>query len=531
MSERHDELLIRGGTLVDGSGAPGRRADVLVRGDRIAAVELLPDYEAPRVIDATGMAVAPGFIDTHVHTDMTLLDDPIHECFLRQGVTTVIMGQDGLSYAPLGRDNLAMFRRYLAGLNGDAQSPARWQSVAEYRSVFDRKASLNTAYAFPHAAVRLETVGFRDVPLEEHSLARACAMLEKGFEEGAVAFSTGLSYFPNTYGDTREHILLCEVAAAAGRPYVTHIRSVFSPPERDWLRAGLEEAMDIGRGSGAAVHVSHFGPKPWRRPYAQLLEPVDRAEREGIDVTLELYPYPSGNTFLLIYLPPWAHEGGPDALLELIRSGRRRAELVREIEDNTIPPYGMRIAYLRSAANQRLLGMSIDEIAAERGVAVGEAILQLLDEEELVVGGRESPPAVEGLWERYDDELMTLLARHDYMVGSDGIPVATFPHPRTYGTFPRILRVARESGRLSLEQVIHRMTERPAKRFGLRHRGILRSGAYADVVVFDANEVRDHATYDDPIRHSSGIEHLLVNGELVLDGGRTTGALAGRAVP
>jgi N-acyl-D-amino-acid deacylase len=481
-------------------------------------------------VDAAGLVASPGFIDTHVHTDMTLLDDPVHECFLRQGVTTVIMGQDGLSYAPLSPHNLAMFRQYLAGLNGNAQNPVSWQSVAEFRSRFDRSVSLNTAYCFPHAALRLETVGFRDIPLDEESMKRARCMLERGFSEGAVGFSTGLSYFPNTYGDTDEHVLLCEVAAEAGRPYVTHIRSVFDPPEGDWLKAGLEEAMEIGRRSGAAVHVSHFGPKPWRCRQDELLSPVDRAEAEGVDVSLELYPYPAGNTYALIYLPPWAHEGGPDALLELIRSGRRRQELVAGIENNSIPPYGMQVAYLRSQANQRLLGARIDDVAEERGVSVGEAILQLLDEENLVVGGREALPQFESLWSRYNDELMTILQRDDYMIGSDGIPVATFPHPRTYGTFPRVIRLARESGRLSLEQGVHLMTERPAKRFGLSDRGVLRKGAFADIVLFDPERITDHATYEDPKQMSTGVERVIVNGETVLEGAVPTRALAGRAV-
>lgn len=526
------DVLIRNATLIDGTGTPRRQGDLLITNDRIAAIGDLQGASAQRIIDAKRRILAPGFIDTHVHTDMTLLDEPIHACFLHQGVTTVIQGQDGLSYAPLGAENLAMFRRYLAGLNGNARNPVRWESVAEYRATFEQTVSLNTAYCWPHAAARLETVGFRNVPLEEDQLKRAQRLLERGFTEGAVGFSTGLSYFPNTYGDTDELVALCDVAAAAGKPYVTHIRSVFEPPVTDWIQAGLEEAMEIGRRSGAAVHVSHFGPKPWRyHSPAELLAPVERARAEGVEVTLEVYPYPSGNTYLLIYLPPWAHEGGPDALLERIRSGYARDKLVQEIEANSIPPYGMQIAYLGSGADTNLLAQRIDDLAERWQVPVGEAILRLLERELLVVGGREGLPHLPDLWTRFRDDLMTILTRGDYMIGSDGIPVADFPHPRTYGSFPRVLRFVRDTGRLALERAIQLMTELPARTFGLPDRGHIRKGAYADLVLFDPATITDHATYEQPAVLSTGIDDVWVNGVAVIEQGRVTGATPGRAVP
>jgi N-acyl-D-amino-acid deacylase len=525
-----DTLILRA-RIVDGTGGPSRVGDVLIDGGRIAAVGDLAGAASARTIAAAGRVLAPGFIDTHVHTDMTLLDDPVHECFLRQGVTTVIQGQDGLSYAPLGAANLAMFRRYLAGLNGDARNPVSWESVASYRAAFDRTVALNTAFCLPHAALRLETVGFRDVPLGPDALARARRLLEVGFAEGAVALSTGLSYFPGTYADTDELVALGEVAAAAGRPYVTHIRSVYHPP-RDWLRAGLEEALEIGRRSGVAVHVSHFGPKPWRvATPSDLLAPVDRAQAEGVAVTLEVYPYPSGNTYLLIYLPPWAHEGGPDAILDLIRSGRQRARLVEAIESNSIPPFGTEVSYLASGNDPAIVGRTLDELAAGWGVSVGEAVLRLLDREDLAVGGREALPRLHDLWTRYRDDLMTILARGDYTVGSDGIPVAQHPHPRTYGTFPRVLRLARESGALSLERAVQAMTDLPARTFGLSDRGQLREGAYADLVLFDPDAFIDHATYDRPARLATGVDYLWVNGSAVIDDGRITPARPGRAIP
>lgn len=525
------DILIRNATIVDGTGAGRFQGDILIQDDRIAAVGDARGARAATTIDAHGLVAAPGFIDTHTHTDMTLLDDPVHDSFLQQGVTTVIMGQDGLSYAPLSHENQLMFRRYLKGLNGDAAKEVTWESVAQFRALFDGTVSMNTAYPIPHAALRLQTVGFDDVPLTGDHLKRAQRLMERGFEEGAAGFSTGLSYFPNTYGDTDELVALCQVAAAADRPYITHLRSVFEDRPADWIQAGLEEGMEIGRRSGVAVHVSHFGPKPWRYPTVQaLLAPVDRAQAQGVSVTLEVYPYPAGNSFLLIHLPPWAHVGGPDAILELIRSGRQRDRLVEEIEGNTIPPFGSQVAYIGGAANQHLLGRRLDDIADERGVSVGEAVLQLLDEADLAVGGREAVPQVPDVWERYRAQLMQLLARGDYMIGSDGIPAADFPHPRTFGAFPRVVRFARETGALSLEQVVHLMTQLPATTFRLADRGVIRQGAFADLVLFGPDELTDHATYEHPARLSTGVQHLIVNGRSVISGGRLTGRLPGRAV-
>jgi N-acyl-D-amino-acid deacylase len=524
--------LIRGAAVLDGGGAPARRADLLVRDDRIADVGLWERVTADAVVDATGLAVAPGFIDTHVHGDLHLFADPIYACGLRQGVTTVILGQDGLSYAPLGAANLDLFRRYLVGLNGNPELGDLWSSVADYRRRLDGRAAVNTAYALPHAAIRLETVGFRDVPLDDAMLRRARALLERGFAEGAVAFSTGLSYFPKAYADTREMIALCRVAAEARRPYVTHLRTVFDTPPPDWLLAGLTEALDIGRESGVAVHVSHFGPKPWRYESPDvLLAPVDRAKAEGVDVTLELYPYPSGNTFALIYLPPWAHEGGPDALLRRIRSGERRAELVAGIERNTIRPHGATLAHLPGGRNRRYLGRTIEEVARDRNVSVGEAVLQLLDEEELAVGCRDAVPPPDDGWARFDAELMQLLGRGDYTIGSDAIPAAEFPHPRTYGAFPRVLRVGRQSGRLSPPRLVHLMTALPAARFGLEGRGRIAAGAFADLVLFDPARVADRSTYADPKRDPVGVRDVMVNGEWALRDGEPTGRRPGRSVP
>lgn len=528
------DILIKNGTVIDGTGRPGRRADVGINGDRIAAVGDLsgPDVTAGTVIDAAGKVVCPGFIDTHVHSDLMLLADPVHEAALRQGVTTEILGQDGLSYAPLSAENLRAYRRYLAGLNGNPDLPYTWSTVAEFRACFDRTVAVNTAYLVPHGAVRLEAVGFRDVPLVGEALERARRLLAQSLEAGAVGFSTGLSYYPCSWADTEELVELGKVAARYDRPYVTHLRTVFRGEPFD----PVEEALEVGRRAGVKVHFSHFRTGPLTAGQVErLLAPIDRAKAEGVDCTLETYPYPTGSSQGVMFLPPWAHDGGPDALLARLRDPEARRRLAREID----------YAYLGSARgargwhelvfsylpkNSELVGLTFAEAARRRGQEVPELLCDLLLEEEFRVGFWGLPPEPE-VWAQIDRDIMALLSRPDYMVGSDAIWVGQRPHPRAYGCFARILGPLRRRFGVPLELLINRMTAVPAARFGLTGRGVLAPGKFADVVVFDPEAITDTSTYEDPRRPAVGVGWVLVNGQPALAGGKPTGILAGRAVP
>ncbi len=524
------DVIVTGGTVVDGTGAPGYRADVGVEGDRIAAIGDLTSADARRVVDATGLVVAPGFIDTHAHSDGVLLVDPQHANGLRQGITTEILGQDGLSYAPMSADNYRAYRRYLAGILGEPPEDLDMSSVAAFRSHYDGKVSINTAYNIAHGAVRLETVGFEDKPLRGEPLRKALDLVRQGMEEGAVGFATGMSYHPNAWSDTDELVAICEVVAEYGGVYTTHLRDVNT--ERGFGGGGVPEALEIGRRSGVKVHFSHYRTQASNAGQVdEQMELIDRAKSEGVDCTLELYPYPTGSSFPLSFLPSDFHEGGLDEIMRRLRDGRRRPRLVRELESN--PNRTLRDAVLTyMKVNKDLEGMSLPDVAAMRGGGLGETLVELLIEEEGQICYRGAPPDSVRVWEQVSQDAMEFLSRPDYMVGSDAIPIGSMPHPRAYGCFPRFLgRLRRKFPIISLEQTVQRMTENAARRFGITDRGRIAQGGFADIVVFDSERVIDNATYDDPVQFPAGIPYVLVNGQVAVDSERCTGALAGRAVP
>ena len=524
------DIVITGGTVVDGTGAPGFRADVGIGGERIEAIGDLSGAGARRVVKATGLTVSPGFIDSHVHSDAALLVDPQHAAGLRQGITTEILGQDGLSYAPLSAENYRVYRRYLGGILGDPPEDLDMSSVASFRSHYHKKTAVNTAYLVAHGAIRLETLGFRDVPLVGDALKQAQRLIREGIEQGAVGFATGMSYHPNAWSDTDEMVALCEAAHEAGGVYVTHLRDVNT--DRAFGGGGIPEALEIGRRSGIPVHFSHHRTAPAQAGrVAEQLELIDKAKAEGVDCTLELYPYPTGSSFALSNLPSYAHEGGPDEIVRRLRDPVERRKIAEYIDQSTRrSPKELVLSYL--PRNQRLEGMSLQEIAQGRGMSNGEALCDLLLEEDLQVGFWATPPDSVAVWRQLSRDTLEFLSRPDYMVGSDSIHVGSMPHPRAYGAFPRFLgRLRREFGVLTLGQMVQRMADNPARRFGLTHRGRIQSGYFADIVVFDADRITDNATYDDPMQFPTGIPFVLVNGQVAVDHERCTGVLAGQAVP
>ena len=312
------DVIILGGSVVDGTGVAAYRADVGIGGETIREIGDLSQAEARRVINAAGLTVAPGFIDTHAHSDGVLLTDPQHADGLRQGITTEILGQDGLSYAPLSPENYRMNRRYLAGLLGEPPEDLDMSSVAAFRSHYHKKTAINTAYCIAHGAIRLECVGFYDKPLVGDALEKAKRLIREGMEQGAVGLATGMSYFPNAWSDTDELIELCKVVAEYGGVYVTHLRDVNT--ERGFGGGDVPEALEIGRRSGVKVHFSHYRTQPDNAgQVAERVRLIDEAKAEGVDCTLELYPYPTGSSYPIRYLPSEVNDGGPDALLERLR--------------------------------------------------------------------------------------------------------------------------------------------------------------------------------------------------------------------
>ncbi len=514
------DLMIRGGRIIDGSGSSGYSGDVGIQGDHIAAIGKLDPSQADRIIDAGGLVVCPGFIDMHTHSDIMLLANPRHEVKVMQGVTTDLLGLDGLSYAPLSPDNLRMMRQYLSGLNGTPNIAWAWNSVAEFLARFDQKVAINVAYLVPHNALRLETMGFVDRTATAAELTKMQALMAQGLQEGAVGFSTGLDYFPCRYADEAELVKICEVVAEHDGVSVWHVR------KNDLgLIESIKEVIRVAEKTGVKAHISHFSvsfPNNEGKS-VEMLALVDEARARGIDLTFDSYPYIAQSTLLLVFLPRWAHEGGPEAILERLSQAETREKIVTEIRALNVPWDKVVLTCVPSEKNRIYVGKTILEAAGMAGREVVEFACDLLLEEELAVGhlsllGNEA-------------DMQRIMKHPGHTAGSDGILVGDRPNPRAWGTFPRfIARYSRKLGVLKLEEVIRHMTSAAAQRLGFNDRGLVKEDFAADLVVFNPETIKDTATFEAPKQYPVGIDYVLVNGAVVVEKGKHTGALKGRAL-
>ena len=512
------DLFLRNGRIIDGTGQTWFRGGVGITGDSVTVVRSgEADVEAGRVIDVGGSVICPGFIDMHSHSDLVLLSNPQHEVKLRQGVTTELMGMDGLSYAPSSPEKLEQLLYYLAAVNGMPPADVRWGSVREYLDLFDNRVSCNVAFMAPHAAIRVEAMGWEDRLPTGPELAHMRQLARQAMQDGAFGFATGLTYPPGAYSDTNELVAVSEAIADLGGMYMTHARYSLG----DRLLDPFREAIEIGRRAGVPVHISHYH-NPVDGMGERMVGLVDEGRNTGVDVTFDQYPYAAASTVLHSLLPYWVHSGGPSALM-----GRIRQQAVRdEIGDAVEPMWGLTLdhyIFSNVPGNKEWEGRSLGDLARYQGKRMVDAICDMLIEEDLEVSfvARTGNP----------DNIRAIVRHPAQMVGSDGIMTGDMPNPRTYGTFPYILgQFCREEGLFRLEDAVRKMTSAPAQRLGLQDRGILRDGMKADVVVFDPDTVRANATFDEPKQYPDGISHVLVNGQLVVDNGAHTGALPGRSL-
>jgi N-acyl-D-amino-acid deacylase len=426
------DLLFRNARIVDGSGAPWYRADLAVVGDRIAAIGKLEAADAGRTFDCGDAVLAPGFIDMHVHSDLELLVHPRHEPKIFQGVTTDLLGQDGLSYAPISRDKLPLLRHFLAGLNGDPDIDWDWSSVAEYLARFDRRVSPNVAYLIPLCAVRVEAMGFEPRPATAAELQRMRDLIDEGMRDGAVGLSTGLTYPVNAWADTNELVELCKVVARHGGIYVTHMRYTLG----DGLHEPIEEAIEIGERAGLPTHISHFkGARSGVHDVAGALALVDGARARGLDVTLDAYQYNAGSTMLQASLPMWVHEGGPDRVLERLADRGVRQRVRSELSSHPPSWSDYTVASVASVAsdkNRACEGRLVSDLIAESGKDAVDWLCDLLLEEDLRISCRQADGQSE-------DDIIPVLQHPAQMIGSDGLHLGSAVHRRTYGTFARVL--------------------------------------------------------------------------------------------
>jgi N-acyl-D-amino-acid deacylase len=517
------DVLIHGGRVIDGTGNPWFRADVGIRGDRIAAVGALGDAPARLRLDVAGKVVAPGFIDAHVHGDLALLSDPLHEPAVRQGVTTYILGQDGVAMAPASAQTLAYMCRYTAGFSGGRDwlaghgGPA-WSSMAEYLACFDGRCAVNVACLVPNGNVRHEVLGLDTRPPTPRELDRMAALVAEAMEQGAIGLSSGLDYIPSRYAAEEELTALCRAIAPLGGVYVTHMRR-YDPAG---VLGSMDEVSRIGRDAGVAVHISHFNSR------ADLVVPkLDDIRSAGVDMTFDLYCYLAGSTILgMVALPPWVQEGGLDATLGRLADPAVRERLRREwFAQPGRPLEAVRLSYIAAPEYREHEGRALGEAARQAGAAVGDFVCDVLVASGMAVG------CVAPHLERGPADLAALMRHPAMMGGSDGIYTGSRPHPRGWGCFARYLGPhVRDERTWSLETAVERLAAHPARRFGLRDRGLLVPGFAADVVVFDPTTVGDRSTYEDGRQLAVGMEHVLVNGKAVLQAGRRTAALPGRGL-
>ena len=523
-------LLVRGGTVVDGTGAPARRADVLVRDGRIAAVA--PDLtivDGAAVLDAGGLHVAPGFIDTHSHSDLRVLVEPDLPMKVMQGITLDVLGQDGISVAPVRDEDVGAIKKQLAGLLGDPDVPRDWRSVADYLGLLDRGAGLNLSYLVPHGAVRAGAMGLGARKPDAAELERMVALTARAMDEGALGLSTGLIYPPCCYADTDELVALCTAVARKNGVFVVHMRS-----ESDHILAALDEMIDVGRRSGVHVHISHFkiaGRDNWPHVGA-MLDRVRAAQESGVRLTADQYPYVAGSTMFGAILPPWAHDGGSEETLRRLAAPEERARMRAAMEKpgpndwdsfwQLTGPSGIVIADVPSGRRPEVMGKSVAEAADAAHKDPIEFAFDLLSSERM---------GVSMISFSQSEEVVARVMKEPYVnVCTDGL-LGGRPHPRAYGTYPRILgRYVREQNVLSLEEAVRKMTSQAAEAMHLSDRGRIAAGQAGDLVVFDAAAVIDRATFADPLQTSAGIEHVVVAGVPVVAAGRPTGARPGRAV-
>jgi dihydroorotase/N-acyl-D-amino-acid deacylase len=522
------DILIKGATIVDGTGAKTWVGDAAIAGDRFAALDRHIPGVARRVIVADGYMLAPGFIDIHCHSDFSLFDHPDADIKLRQGVTLEVLGNCGTSLAPLDEISRTLIP---AESDSDIQSwehPLDWSSYGRYaRTLESSGLAINVTGLVGHGTLRLTAMGPSDGTPTSDQMARMKSLLSQSMDEGAAGLSTGLIYAPGCFADTRELIELAGVAGRKGGYYASHIRN-----EADNIIPAIEEVIRIGREAQIPVHVSHLkiaGKKNWALRET-VVEKLTAARLEGIDITCDVYPYFHSSTTILALLPPWSLEGGMASLMSRLKAPRQRERIIGGITDgiagweNMVLHTGLDkivVSSVQSTQHKSLVGKSIAQIARE---AQRDPIQMVLDLVEAENG------AASIITESMNEENMVCFLSLPFaMVGSDGSPNQGRPHPRLYGTFPRVIRrMVRELGALSIETAVHKMSGLTARRLGLKETGILRKGFKANAVLFDPLTFGDTATYDHPRRFTRGLLATIVNGEIVIDGEKHTGAMPGR---
>jgi N-acyl-D-amino-acid deacylase len=530
---RDYEVIVRGGTVYDGSGAAPLVADVAIAGDTIAAIGDLSEASARTEIDATGLAVSPGFINMLSWATESLIEDGKSQSDIRQGVTLEVFGE-GESGGPLNED----MKREAVERQGDIKFDIEWTTLGEYLEyLVDRGIATNVASFVGATTVRIHELGHEDRPPTDEELERMRGLVRQGMEEGALGVGSSLIYAPAFYADTPELIELSKVAAEFGGMYISHMRS-----EGNRLLEAVDELVTIAREANIPAEIYHLkagGEGNWPK-MDRVIERVEAARSQGLHITADMYTYPAGATGLDAAMPPWVQEGGHDAWAARLKDPSIRQRVSHEMSTptdewenlylNTGSPEKVLLVGFKQDSLKYLTGKTLAEVAAMRGTSPEETAMDLVIADDSRVGTVYFLMSEENIKKQIRQPWVSFGSDAESLA-PEGAFLGSNPHPRGYGNFARLLgRYVREEGIISVEEAVRRLTSLPAENLKIRRRGALRTGHFADVVVFDPETIRDHATFEEPHQYATGVVHVFVNGMQVLRDGEHTGALPGRVV-
>lgn len=523
-------FTIRGASIIDGSGSAATADDVIVVQGQIAELgKVIKGGERGKIIDGSGLTLSPGFIDMHAHSDLAVLSDPEHLSKVTQGVTLEVVGQDGLSYVPSDDHVMEVMRDQLYGWNADpAGIDWKFRSVKDYLSLVDQGAAVNVAYLIPHGNVRMMACGNEPGDATPKQLAHQIALVEEGMQQGAVGLSGGLTYVPAMYASDEEISKLCAVVAKHDGYYAPHHRN---------YGAGFMDAIDacieIALSSKCALHLTHchMSHLNFHDKVDELFEKFAKAENRGVDLSLDSYPYLAGSTYLHALMPSWSAAGKKADLHARIMNPVDRARIIDNLnvtgsdgnQGGIVNWPSIVIAGVTKDEHLGYVGQRLIEIAAYEGKTPVDFYLDLISAEDFKVSCI--------LHSGYEPNVRAIMQHPKHMVGTDGILTGNRPHPRAYGTFARYLGVyVRETGVLTIEGAINRMTGRPARRLRLKNRGLIKAGYIADLTLFDAATIKDQSTYEEPRLPAIGFESVWVAGIPTLSSGKRTSSIPGRAI-
>ena len=525
------DTIIKNARIIDGTASPPFEADLAIKGQKIADIGQLGHSDSAHIIDAKGYSVSPGFIDMHSHADFSLPILPTADSLVHQGITTVVIGQCGLSPAPLVEKSRTQVISAISGFFGNLAKSIPWNEWASLEDYLHFLAlqgcSLNVIPLVGQGTIRAAVMGFGKGRANARQMAQMQDLVVEAMHQGAIGISTGLIYPPGSFTSTEELIELTQVVGDRNGFYFSHIRG-----EGDTLLEAIEEAIRIGRETGASVQISHFKAarqSNWDKSQ-KALDLISQARSAGLEITADLYPYRAGSTSLMTLLPEWTHEGGPAKTLERLADSEMQVKMMADMQSGGFA-YGFEwrdILITSSPQRKEYEGRHIAEMATQAGISPYDWLFGALLETELDIS-----MAVFGMSEENRHKEIQFSGM---MFGTDGVGMAVtgpmakgVPHPRSYGAFPRILsRFVRDLKAIELEEAIYRMTGMPAAKLRLTDRGQIKPGLAADLVIFDAAEVSDRATYETPHRYAGGISHVIVNGDLVIEGAVHTRARPGK---